>query len=109
MSIKRHLQLVNVAPEKRDEYLALHAAVWPAVETRISASHIENYTIFIRGDLLIAYFEYTGEDYEADQALIAADPDTQEWWKLTDPCQIPIDGSPDGSLWSHADEVWHLS
>jgi L-rhamnose mutarotase len=104
--MQRHLQLVNVKPEKRDEYMLLHHAVWPEVETRILASHIENYSIFIRDHLLIAYFEYTGDDYAADQSAIAADSVTQEWWKLTDPCQESV--AAGSTTWVDAQEVWHL-
>ncbi len=108
MTTTRHLQLVNVHPDKRDTYLELHAAVWPQVESRISASNITNYSIFIEGDLLIAYFEYTGDDFAADMALMAADPVTQEWWSHTDPCQKPLEGAPPGAIWTDAREVWHL-
>ena len=37
--------------------------------------------------LLIAHFKYTGSDYDADMAAIAADPETQRWWKVTDGMQ----------------------
>lgn len=101
----RHGFVVDVVPEKREEYLRLHAAVWPEVEARISASGISNYTIFITGDTLFAYYEHTGDDLEGDLAAIAADPVTQDWWRLTDPCQRPFAG--DGG-WHELDEVWHL-
>ena len=107
--MKRHLQLVNVRPEKRDEYLRLHAAVWPDVEARLSASNITNYSIFIHGDLLIAYFEYVGADFDSDMDAVAADPVTQDWWRLTDPCQSPLEGAEAGAPWIDAREVWHLA
>ena len=106
--MKRHVQLIHVRPEKRDEYLRLHAAVWPQVEERLTASNITNYSIFIRDDLLIAYFESRGGDFERDCELIAADPTTRQWWQLTDPCQIPVSGAEPGTLWADADELWHL-
>jgi L-rhamnose mutarotase len=106
--MQRHLQLVGVRPEKRDAYLELHARVWPLVEARITASNITNYSIFIHGDLLVAYFEYVGVDLAADMAAIADDPTTREWWKLTDPCQSPLPGATDASPWVEASEVWHL-
>jgi L-rhamnose mutarotase len=108
MTMVRHSQIINVRPEMRDEYLRLHADVWPDVLARLSASRVQNYSIFIHGDLLIAYFEYAGDDYEADMAAIAADPVTQEWWKLTDPCQRSVDGAEEGSGWADAREIFHL-
>jgi L-rhamnose mutarotase len=106
---QRHAQIVGLLPEKREEYLRLHAAVWPEVEARITASNITNYSIFILGDLLISYFEYTGDDFEADMALMAADPATRRWWKLTDPCQVPVPDAAAGTIWADASEVWHLA
>jgi len=107
--VQRHLQAVGLSPERRDEYLRLHQAVWPDVLARLSASGIKNYSIFLRGDLLIAYFEYTGDDYPADMAMIAADPATQAWWNLTDPCQVSLDPSETETLWVDADEIFHLA
>lgn len=100
--------VIGVRPERREEYLALHREVWPQVEQRLRDSHFTNYTIFIHGDLLFAYYEYTGTDYAADSAAIAADPVTQEWWKLTDPCQERLPGTPDGEQWATMTEAWHL-
>jgi L-rhamnose mutarotase len=57
---------------------------------------------------LFAYYEYTGEDYASDMAAIAADPDTQRWWTLTDPCQLPLDSAAEGERWVEAGEVFHL-
>ena len=87
----------------------MHAAVWPEVEARISASHITNYSIFLLGNQLISYFEYAGDDFEADMAEMAADAATQRWWALTDPCQEPVPESARGSLWAEAAEIWHLA
>lgn len=99
---------IDIRPDKRAEYLALHAEVWPAVEARLRASHFTNYTIFVFGNRLFAYYEYTGEDYLADAAAIAADTATQQWWKLTDPCQQRLAGTPDGEQWVTMTEAWHL-
>jgi len=106
---QRHVRIVGVLPEKRAEYLRLHEVVWPDVEARLTASGITNYSIFILGDRLISYYEYVGDDYEADMALIAADPTTQEWWTLTDPCQVPVPEAAEGQLWADATEVWHMA
>lgn len=107
-TIERHSAAVRVRPERREEYLRLHQAVWPDVEARLTASNVSNYTIFRVGDLLIAYYEYTGTDHAADMARIAADPTTQKWWSLTDPCQEPLPEAASGAIWAEAEEVWHL-
>ena len=85
--MKRIAQTIRLRPERRDEYLALHAAVWPAVEAALRAANILNYSIFLRGDTLFGYFEYHGQDFAADLATLAADPQTRRWWVLTDPAR----------------------
>ena len=103
--------LCRMRPELRDEYLALHAAVWPQVEATITACGIRDFTIWSHGDVLVASFSYVGDDYEADQARMAADPTTQAWWARTAPCQVPFDdGLEPGATgsWQLLDEVWHL-
>jgi len=99
--------VIRLRPEHREEYLRLHAAVWPAVERALLAANIRNYTIFLHGDLLFGYYEYIGEDHAADQARIAADPQTQRWWALTDPCQESV--AEEGSGWAPMRQVWHLN
>ncbi|GAA1447885.1 L-rhamnose mutarotase [Leifsonia poae] len=107
---ERHALVVGVRPEKREEYLRLHSAVWPGVEATLSECNIRNYSIHIFGDVLFAYYEYVGDDHDADMARIAADPVSQEWWTHTDPCQVRIaDEREPGSLWQPIDEVWHLA
>jgi|SRR6185312_10156799 len=105
---ERHLQVIGLRPEHREEYLRLHREVWPEVEARLKASNIENYSIFNHADTLYGYFEYTGTDYAADMAAMGDDPKTQEWWKLTDPCQQPLPTAAPGTMWTDAEEVYHL-
>ncbi|GAA3233166.1 L-rhamnose mutarotase [Dactylosporangium siamense] len=104
--MRRYGSVIRLRPERREEYLRLHAEVWPSVEATLRAANIRNYTIFLHGDLLFGYYEYVGDDHDADQARIAADPTTQQWWALTDPCQEPV---ADGEWWAPMQEVWHLN
>ena len=97
----------RMRPEKREEYLALHRDVWPGIEALNTACGIRNFTIFVRGDVLFGYYEYVGDDYDADQRKMAADPLAQEWWALTAPCQIPFDENSDVSNWQILDEACH--
>lgn len=105
--MKRVASVIGIADENIAEYERLHAAVWPAVLERIKASNIKNYSIYRYGNLLFSYFEYIGSDYEADMALIAADPDTQEWWKHTDPLQNALPERAEGEWWHEIPEVFH--
>lgn len=105
--MRRFAQVIGVRPERREEYEALHRDAWPGVLERIRLSHIQNYSIYRHGDLLFSYFEYVGSDFEADMAAMAADPVTQEWWKLTDAMQEPISGRGEGEWWMELPEVFH--
>ncbi|BDO42987.1 L-rhamnose mutarotase [Cellulomonas sp. NTE-D12] len=107
--MQRFAFVVDVVPELREEYLRLHAAVWPEVEAALSAHHVTNYSIFVLEDTLFAYYEYVGEDHAADLAAVDADPVTQEWLSRTDPCQVPFGrAARPGDRWRALEEVWHL-
>lgn len=106
--VQRFGSVIRLRPEKEEEYVRLHANVWPDVQAQISASGLRNYSIFLRDGWLFAYFEYVGTDFRADMAKMAADPRTQEWWQLTDPCQQRLDTAAAGEQWSEMTEVFHL-
>jgi len=105
--MKRVAQVIGLPPENAAEYERLHAEVWPAVLRQLARSNIRNYSIYRYGVLLFSYFEYVGDDYEADLAAIAADPETQRWWTFTDPMQRPVAEHAEGELWHELREVFH--
>lgn len=111
--VARYGMVIGLKADKIDYYKQLHAAAWPGVLAKLKECHIRNYSIYLRevdkGQyLLFSYFEYTGGDFDADMARMAADPETQRWWKETDPCQSPIATRRDKEFWSRMDEVFHL-
>ena len=111
--IQRYAWVTGLKPEKAAEYRALHAAVWPGVQGMIRDCHIRNFSIHEReigGKLyLFAYLEYIGGDFATDMQRMAADPETQRWWKQTDPCQQPLpDAAAKGKIWSDTTELMHL-
>jgi len=99
--------VLRVRPEKLEEYKRLHAAVWPSVLDRIGKCNISNYSIYHKDGLLFSYFEYSGSDFAADMARMAADQSTQEWWKLCKPCQEPLPTRKEGEWWADMEEVFH--
>lgn len=110
-SVQRYGMITGLKPEKADEYKNLHANPWPGVLKTIRECNIRNYSIYLvqlDGDLyLFSYFEYIGDDFDADMAKMAEDPVTQEWWSRTDPCQIPLPGLEQGQIWKRIEEVFH--
>ncbi|BEP14060.1 L-rhamnose mutarotase [Acidothermaceae bacterium B102] len=105
---ERFGSVIRLRPESRETYLRLHASVWPEVEATLTACNIRNFTIWLHDDLLFSSYEYVGTDFADDMARMAADPDTQRWWQLTDPCQERLPGTPAGEQWKRLPEVWHL-
>ncbi len=105
--------VIGLKPDKVEEYKQLHAAVWPDVLAMIKQCHIRNYSIYLRelddGRLyLFSYLEYTGDDFDADMAIMAADPTTREWWKHCNPCQEPLENRKEGEWWADMEEVFHF-
>ena len=109
-AVRRFGSVIGLRPEKEQYYRELHAATWPSVLQRLRASNIQNYSIYqteLEGKrYLFSYFEYTGDDYEADTRAIAEDPETRRWWKETDPCQIQLPNRQPGTQWTEMEMVF---
>ena len=102
---KRFCQRAFLKPEKIEEYKALHANVWPDVLKTIKDCKLQNYSISIMGNMVVSYFEYTDEDFEADMAKMDADPITLEWWKHTKPCFV---GHDQGVYYEDLEEIFYF-
>jgi L-rhamnose mutarotase len=105
--VKRYGQLIGLKPEAYDKYVEYHANGWPGVLKTIYDCNIRNYTIFFKDNMLFAYFEYIGDDFAADMKKMAADPVTQDWWKIMEPMQQPIPTRKQGEWWANMQEVFH--
>ena len=103
----RYGQLIGIKPGALGRYARYHAKVWPDILSKIAECNIRNYSIFHKDGLLFAYFEYVGEDFQADMAKMAADPKTQEWWGIMKPLQEPVATRAEGEWWADMQEVFH--
>jgi L-rhamnose mutarotase len=111
--MKRYGSVIILRPEKLQEYVRLHAAAWPEVLKMIKKCNISNYSIYLRKladgrHYLFSYFEYLGADFAADMAKMAADPATQKWWAVCQPCHEPLADRAPGEWWAVMDEVFHV-
>lgn len=106
--MQRFGSVIRVREEMLTRYKELHANPWPEVEKTIKDCNIQNYSIYYWKGYLFSYYEYVGDDYESDMKKMAADPATQRWWKETDPCQLPVEGSEPGDWWTVMEEVFYL-
>lgn len=105
--VQRYGQIIAVHPGRLADYKKLHSAVWPKVLDMIKECNIRNYSIYYKDGYLFSYYEYIGDDYEADMAKMAADPETQRWWAVCKPCQRPLPTRQEGEWWADMEEVFH--
>jgi len=111
---KRYSSIIGLSNRKEDiiAYKQFHAAVWPGVLATIEKANIRNYSIYL-GELekgaylMFSYFEYVGDDFEADMAAIGRDEVTKIWWSYMEPLQIPLPTRKDGEWWASMEEVFH--
>ena len=109
---ERYGMVTALRDDRVDDYLALHRDVPGPVQATLRDCHFRNFTVFHHrlpdGHVyLFMYFEYRGRDFAADQAKMAACPDTRAWWAQTDPCQRALPGAGDGEIWTRMDEAAH--
>lgn len=107
MTITRYGQIIRLRPGSISEYEALHAAVWPEVLEQIKQAGLRNYSIFRDGRQLFSYFEYTGNDFEADMATLDAHPVVHRWHEVCMNLQEPLDDRTPGEWWKRMAEVFH--
>jgi L-rhamnose mutarotase len=107
VGVRRFGQVIRVRPESIEAYERLHREAWPGVLAAIHTANIRNYSIYRHEDRLFAYFEYVGEDFATDMAVMAADPIVKEWWTLTDAMQEPVPERVTGEWWLTLPEVFH--
>lgn len=107
--MKRFGQTLGVRPECVEEYRRYHASIWPEIAEAIEHAGIRNYSIFLLGERLFAYFEYVGpeEEYAARMEVLAQAPRMREWWDIMEPMQMPDPNREPGSWWSNMQEVFH--
>ena len=109
MAMKRVGMMIGLRDERAGDYRALHADSNPGVRDLLQKYNIHNFTIFARRlddgrEYLFGYYEYTGEDYDADMAALAAEPRNEAWLELCDPCQRPLEGE---TSWALMERVYH--
>ena len=108
--VKRFGSVIGLNPEKEQYYRKLHANVWPKIVNIIRNANIQNYSIYITEiegkKYLFSYFEYVGQNFEADMKTLGEDPETKRWWAQTDPCQFPLPSKQPGANWSDMEMVF---
>ncbi len=110
--VKRTGMVTQVKPEKIAEYVDLHENAWPEVLAAMEECNIRNFSIYL-GEIdsgrhvLFAYWEYWGDDFDADMAKMQTYPINEKWWALTDACQEPVPTHQGEGRWMSMEEVFH--
>ena len=87
--------VLRVRPERLDEYVAAHRAVWPEMLEALRAAGIRNYSIFRDGDRMFGYFE--ADDLEAAGRYLAEQEVVSRWQDAMAELleeRVPEDGPP---------------
>ena len=84
--MKRFIMYSQLKAEKINDYISLHKNPWPNLLELLSECNIKNYSISIRKDELYTYYEYVGQNYEADMKKMESSEIMQRWWTFSKPC-----------------------
>jgi L-rhamnose mutarotase len=98
--------LLQVRPDRLEEYRERHRAVWPEMLAALRDAGWGNYSLFLREDgLLVGYLET--EDFAAAQEAMAA-TDVNERWQTEMAPFFGGERADDGGF-ARLEEVFHLA
>ncbi len=107
--VKRVGMVIKIKPEYIEEYKALHSDSNAGVRDLLTSANMHNFSIFLTqlddGNWYeFGYYEYTGDDFDADMAKLDKYPRNIEWLEICDPMQVPLEGY-DG--WKEMEQVYY--
>ena len=99
--------VLQVRPDRLEEYKARHGRVWPEMLAALRETGWNNYSLFLRSDgLLVGYLET--EDFERARASMAGRDVNQRWQKEMASFFVqPAGLLPDRAM-EPLEEVFHL-
>ncbi|UII79881.1 L-rhamnose mutarotase [Flagellimonas sp. CMM7] len=104
---KRVGMVIKLKPEHIEEYKKLHADSNPGVRDLLTKYGMRNFSIFlheINGEYYeFGYYEYVGNDFEADMKKMGEEERTIAWLKVCDPMQTPLEGY---KSWTEMERVY---
>jgi L-rhamnose mutarotase len=74
---QRSAFVLQIRPDKVEEYVAAHRSVWPELLEALREAGIRNYSIFLAGTQAFGYFE--ADDLERAAAYLAAQEVSTRW------------------------------
>lgn len=100
--------LLQVRPDKIEEYKARHKQVWPEMLDALRRTGWRNYSLFLRDDgLLFGYFE-TPESLQAALAGMSTEEVNRKWQESMAPFFENLGGAQADASMLELEEVFHL-
>jgi L-rhamnose mutarotase len=105
--MKRVCFVLQVRPERLDEYKERHRVVWPEMQQALRETGWGNYSLFLRPDgLLVGYLET--EDFERSRDEMAKREVNARWQReMSEFFMNPTGVAPDQAM-SPLEEIFHL-
>ena len=108
-NVKRVGMVVKVKKDKVEEYKKLHADNNPGVRPLLTKYGMRNFSIYLvqlaDGEWYeFGYYEYWGNDFEADMKKLDNEPENIKWLETCDPIQEGI--LPDQKGWKKMDRIY---
>ncbi|MDX2026409.1 L-rhamnose mutarotase [Microcella sp.] len=89
--------ILQVRPDRLDEYRERHEAVWPDMLEALAATGWHNYSLFLDDNgLLVGYLET--DDFAAAQAAMAETDVNSRWQSEMAPFFVELNGRPDENM-----------
>ena len=105
--LKRVCFLLQVKPERLEEYKARHKEVWPRMLDALSETGWSNYSLFLRQDgLLVGYLET--EDFAQCLKGMAEREVNQQWQAEMQGFFVDAGNRPADQQMMTLEEVFHL-
>lgn len=105
--MSRYCFNLQVRPDRMNEYVERHRAVWPDMLAALAETGWRNYSLFLRADgLLVGYVE--ADDLQAAQAAMAATEVNARWQAEMAEFFTGIDGRAPDEGFTLLTEVFHL-
>jgi len=106
---KRVGMVIGLKADQLEAYKKLHDDSNAGVRDLLNKYNMHNFSIFLHQFdngkyYLFGYYEYTGDNYEADMAELAKEDRNIEWLSVTDPMQIPFEGE---NGWSTMERIYY--
>jgi L-rhamnose mutarotase len=99
--------LLQVRPDRLDEYKARHREVWPEMLDALQGAGWGNYSLFLRGDGLLAGYLETDDFESARRAMEDTEVNARWQAEMAEFFELPGGERPDTGL-ERLEEIFHL-